>query len=58
MYAIRSHVRTKITKVRLNRSEASLLVRLAKEHQKQPAVMARELILARLAELMEKGGSL
>lgn len=54
MYAIRTHVRNKVTKVRLNRSEHTLLTKLAKQYQMQPAVFARYVILGRLAEVIDE----
>jgi hypothetical protein len=54
MYTVRSHVRSNVTKVRLNKSEYLLLAKLAKEYQMQPAVFARYVILGRLATMVSE----
>ncbi|WP_372438237.1 hypothetical protein ACCM60_14170 [Pseudomonas chlororaphis subsp. aureofaciens] len=56
MYADPSHARTNVTKVRLNDRTDNLLTAIAEFQHTQKAVLAREILEARLMEMLEELG--
>lgn len=56
MYADPSHARTNVTKVRLNDRSDNLLSAIAEFHHTQKAVLAREILEARLMQMLEEIG--
>lgn len=53
MYADPKHLHDHITKVRLDEETDDLLKCLARFHRTQPAVLARELLEEKLAEMLQ-----